>query len=717
MMQQFATSSSKIAVNTLEMGINSADPANNDTYRSFEQSRSAFEKAIADAEQSAFVTAGDISKGSGVFKEQSYVQPVIREAAATDKRSQTSEALESAQKAEALEGESEQLKPSSIDTQSKPADAASTLRAEDKPENALAVADELGIDSDGSKYTANEFDYINFVTDIKSLTEDTLNNDITPESSLLTAGIAANEQSLDLSNISLTEDELQIILDAQQAGLDLQDSLSEEQLLKLSNAISSMLSQFHEQSESSNTQSAAASELDALDIKLLETMIVQAPVSKQEVFTSDDKSIEVALEVEPPKINEATDTAALQNEVAVVNTLAGDGILVAETGLSTEPNIDETLSNKQSEIKQNTAIPVDQATLQSFETKDLESSIANDTKSDAEIRSADRVTADVVTTNIVAKSEVIKTDTQNKTTSENSDAVLKQIVALDERSQTNIIENIKSRVEKFVADLSGNSSKGSEFVAAMQTGLKELKEQMQSGREPGIDLKALISDAMLQLKVEIPAQTQAKVDTVLNQFAGLMNLANAVNQSSQAQAQQLFGLTETQIVKESNVLHTEGTKLAQHTPTNFDKAVNIFKPEGQQHLAEKVRWMINGRNPAAEIRFDPPELGAMQIKINMSADTAAVSFTVQSATAKEALDQALPKLREMLQEQGIELGQSSVQQEAKGQSQQNNEQTSGGQGASNSELAGGQAEVEADLPPVFEQRISGGSLGGIDYYA
>jgi flagellar hook-length control protein FliK len=196
-----------------------------------------------------------------------------------------------------------------------------------------------------------------------------------------------------------------------------------------------------------------------------------------------------------------------------------------------------------------------------------------------------------------------------------------------------------------------------------------------------------------------------------------MNLANSVNQSTQAQAHQLFGLNETQMIKESNVLHAEGTKLAQQSASNFDKAVNIFKPEGQQQLAEKVRWMVSGRNPTAEIRLDPPDLGTMQIKVNLGGDTASVNFTVQSPQAKEALDQQLPKLREMLQEQGIELGQSSVQQDSRGQAQQQEQQMAG---QSNSHNASDNITLQTqDTMPqgVIEQRVVGGSLGGIDYYA
>ena len=53
----------------------------------------------------------------------------------------------------------------------------------------------------------------------------------------------------------------------------------------------------------------------------------------------------------------------------------------------------------------------------------------------------------------------------------------------------------------------------------------------------------------------------------------------------------------------------------------------------------------------------------MQIRVNVSGESASVSFVVQSQHARDVLEQATPRLKEMLEEQGIQLGQSSVEQE------------------------------------------------------
>ena len=84
-------------------------------------------------------------------------------------------------------------------------------------------------------------------------------------------------------------------------------------------------------------------------------------------------------------------------------------------------------------------------------------------------------------------------------------------------------------------------------------------------------------------------------------------------------------------------------------------------------IAEKIRWMVNGRQSMAEIRLDPPEMGSMQIRLNVSGDSASVSFVVQSQQAKEALNEAMPRLRDMFSEQGLDLGESFVSQQNSGE--------------------------------------------------
>ena len=61
-----------------------------------------------------------------------------------------------------------------------------------------------------------------------------------------------------------------------------------------------------------------------------------------------------------------------------------------------------------------------------------------------------------------------------------------------------------------------------------------------------------------------------------------------------------------------------------------------------------------------ELRLDPPELGRVTVRISMVGDEARVAFTAAQGTAREALEAALPKLREMFEQAGLSLGDAQV---------------------------------------------------------
>jgi len=164
---------------------------------------------------------------------------------------------------------------------------------------------------------------------------------------------------------------------------------------------------------------------------------------------------------------------------------------------------------------------------------------------------------------------------------------------------------------------------------------------------------------------------------------------------------------------ENGQLKSEASKQQQQFE-GFDKAVNIHKPEGQQQLNEKIRWMVNARNTMAEIRLDPPELGSMQVRVNVSGDAASVSFVVQSQQAKDALADAMPRLKEMLAEQGLELGDAEVRKDNSSQSGESGQQLAG---SGNGQQNGDEMSDGADDTHVVEQAVTRQAKGGIDYYA
>ena len=77
-------------------------------------------------------------------------------------------------------------------------------------------------------------------------------------------------------------------------------------------------------------------------------------------------------------------------------------------------------------------------------------------------------------------------------------------------------------------------------------------------------------------------------------------------------------------------------------------------------LGERVLLMAGNQLRNAEIRLTPAELGPVRVQVTVDDGTANITFHAQHAMTRDAIEQALPRLREMLVENGLSLGQASV---------------------------------------------------------
>ncbi|MBY6186875.1 flagellar hook-length control protein FliK [Marinobacter hydrocarbonoclasticus] len=160
-------------------------------------------------------------------------------------------------------------------------------------------------------------------------------------------------------------------------------------------------------------------------------------------------------------------------------------------------------------------------------------------------------------------------------------------------------------------------------------------------------------------------------------------------------------------------LSAETTHRPQNRPTGaVAEAALMRQPVAAERLApelrERLAVMINTERMSAELRLDPPELGALQVRIQMNGDQAQVQIQTQHAQARDLLEQALPRLREMLQGQGIQLADANVSQQ----------QESGNGSGNGSGETGGQSSMDASGEEVVAHQISNRNAeGGIDFYA
>lgn len=158
---------------------------------------------------------------------------------------------------------------------------------------------------------------------------------------------------------------------------------------------------------------------------------------------------------------------------------------------------------------------------------------------------------------------------------------------------------------------------------------------------------------------------------------------------------------------------------ARRDPANLPH-LKLADPEAPAQLHQKVNLMLADKLQQAEIQLDPLGLGKMKIQIQIdSSNQANVHFVVQHGQTREMLEQAMPRLRDMLAGQGIQLGQTQVQQQPQQQSQGQSGfsgQGQQGQTGSGSFAETGQTEAEVTGAGMSLSRESTNDRG-IDFYA
>lgn len=85
----------------------------------------------------------------------------------------------------------------------------------------------------------------------------------------------------------------------------------------------------------------------------------------------------------------------------------------------------------------------------------------------------------------------------------------------------------------------------------------------------------------------------------------------------------------------------------------MDRPVN--HPEWKQELGDRVVWMARSSMATAELKVNPPQMGPIEVRINMNQDQTNIVFASQNAAVREAIEAAVPRLRELLGVQQLNL--------------------------------------------------------------
>ncbi|TQP66706.1 flagellar hook-length control protein FliK [Vibrio cholerae] len=254
-------------------------------------------------------------------------------------------------------------------------------------------------------------------------------------------------------------------------------------------------------------------------------------------------------------------------------------------------------------------------------------------------------------------------------------------------------------------------------LAAQQTGTAALP--MNPTAATPIDIAALAPQTVAANPMLNPAATvnpELAASSAMLAALGGRALAGsderrAVSESGQEGLAQQIAAAAGQGTVQNQALNRAESQLVQTNAT----PVPLNKEMAADQLAERVQMMMSKNLKNIDIRLDPPELGRMHIRMNMQGDGATVHFTVANQHAREALEQTMPRLREMLAQQGVQLGDTSVQQQSAGQQQRytGQEQSGFGQSARNERL---NSEENLDTDIKLDLNVAT-KRDGISYYA
>lgn len=205
-------------------------------------------------------------------------------------------------------------------------------------------------------------------------------------------------------------------------------------------------------------------------------------------------------------------------------------------------------------------------------------------------------------------------------------------------------------------------------------------------------LVAMIGNSQMQPTIPLPPQASGEALTpsqdkdlalaISAQLGGQTGdrSSTALAEAAIAPAELKLPLNVSEREAATGKLATEAANLAASSETtNFNASLSAaLQPKGSlpehqltlntplhaeawpQQFGEKIIWLAKNDQQTAQININPPQLGPVQITLNLNGDHATALFSSQNAEVRQAIEASMPQLKEMLSAAGISLGDTNV---------------------------------------------------------
>ena len=211
--------------------------------------------------------------------------------------------------------------------------------------------------------------------------------------------------------------------------------------------------------------------------------------------------------------------------------------------------------------------------------------------------------------------------------------------------------------------------------------------------------------AFAKFSGDVAQQVQSDLKSLLSNL--LPELAKGTGKEADLKAGASGPVAGNDATSPQTAAQLQAQPLADRAPVGDTAAKQIHSPVGShqwaQEMGSRITWMAKQGEQSALLRMTPEHLGPVEVQISLRDDQATLWFGAAHSDTRAALEQALPRLREMFAAQGMPLADAGVFRESPRQQSQNN----GNGGSSSNPL------VRIDEVSVVTSR----SMGLLDAYA
>lgn len=259
-------------------------------------------------------------------------------------------------------------------------------------------------------------------------------------------------------------------------------------------------------------------------------------------------------------------------------------------------------------------------------------------------------------------------------------AELRQLMAGASDNKESLTKEQATKAEQLIADLRQTLKQNSDksLAAGASTDAKSGKAEFaisatDSNKGSSESRAEQLAKADKNTKAEFAAEGQLKGDKAAKTEGELATKTaeNAqVNQAFRNTVDALSDAGAAKAIQGQMASTAQGTVAASesssaNTLQALQRPLDLQQTEASQKLQERINIMMSKNIQRADIRLDPPELGNVQIRVNVSGEQTTVQFQVQNAQAREAIESAMPRLREMMEQQGLNLADTQVGEQAR----------------------------------------------------